>query len=525
MKRKPTARLTTEEVVEAFKKAHGNRYDYSRVEYTGYAVKVIIGCSDHGWFEQEANSHKSGRGCMKCGKANMASKHIIDHNSVIGKFKEVHGDRYDYSRVIYTGNRHKVTIGCSDHGWFEQSAGNHQSGTDCPECGKISRAENIRRLDTEMIVERFIQTHGNRYDYSRVVFKDGKKNVTIGCQKHGLFEQAPNNHSKGAGCPKCKGEANRDRCRYDQSKIIKSFKQAHGDLYDYSRVQYSGNTTKVTIGCPIHGWFEQIPKDHKRGIGCAQCGPSRCGKSRKVTLDNFIERSRKHHGDKFDYSLVDLEKNGMFDKIKIICPYHGVTLQLAHNHALGFGCKKCDAQRVGDMSKITHEQFIENSLKVHGNVYDYSKTKYTFSHEIVVITCKKHGDFEQQAKLHARGAGCSQCSQSRGERAIALWLKEKSIPYEVEKRFTDCLSPKGRTMKFDFYLPHYSALIEFDGHHHYREVEYFGGYTLQQVQQYDEVKNQYAKKKGMPLLRIPFFFIKDVPALLEQFLAQITAAA
>jgi len=101
----------------------------------------------------------------------------------------------------------------------------------------------------------------------------------------------------------------------------------------------------------------------------------------------------------------------------------------------------------------------------------------------------------------------------------------KAIQYEVEKRFRDCLSPKGRTMKFDFYLPHHNALIEFDGQHHYREVEYFGGYNLQQVQQYDEVKNRYVKKKGMPLLRIPFFSLKDVPALLEQFLNQITAAA
>ncbi len=312
--------------------------------------------------------------------------------------------------------------------------------------------------------------------------------------------------------------------RHGQEEVIAAFRKAHGDLYDYSMVQYSGNTIKVTIGCPVHGWFQQIPKDHKRGIGCTKCGPSRCGESRKITLDEFIKRSRKHHGDKFDYSLVDLVNNGIKDKVQIICPIHGSTLQQAYHHMTGFGCKKCDAQRIGDQRKLTRDQFIEKAVLVHGDTYDYSKTVYTHSKKKVLIVCREHGEFRQEASAHMWGKGCVQCSQSQGERAIALWLSNKAISYEVEKRFKDCVSPNHKTMKFDFYLPHHNALIEFDGHHHYREVEYFGGYNLKQVQQYDRIKNQYAKKKGMPLLRIPFFSIKDVPSLLKEFLRQAGTA-
>lgn len=391
--------------------------------------------------------------------------------------------------------------------------------------GSLS-TDKVRKngLNTETVIKRFVQTHGDRYDYDQTSFKGTTEKVSIGCRKHGQFEQSIYSHHSGQGCPKCRGEAAGDRNRYDEDKVIDFFKHAHGNLYDYSKVEYINNTTKVTIGCPIHGWFKQMPKSHKRGIGCAKCGPARCGKSRKVTLEEFIEKSKKYHGDRFDYSLVDLENNSMFDKVKIICPTHGVTLQIARNHANGSGCKKCDAQRIGDFHKISHDQFIENARKEHGDTYDYSKTEYKFAHDKVIITCREHGEFEQVASSHASGKGCPQCSQSQGERTIAMWLKEKSIPYEVEKRFKDCLSPKKRTMKFDFYIPNLNMLIEFDGHHHYQEVKYFGGVdNLKQVQQYDEIKNQYARKKGMPLLRIPFFSIKDIPVLLAKFLGHTVA--
>jgi hypothetical protein len=311
--------------------------------------------------------------------------------------------------------------------------------------------------------------------------------------------------------------------RHGQEEVIAAFRRAHGDLYDYTMVHYVNNITKVRIGCSVHGWFEQIPKDHKRGIGCAKCGPTRCGESRKVTLDEFIERSRKHHGDKFDYSLVDLVNNGIRDKVQIVCPVHGTTLQQAHHHMTGFGCKKCDAQRIGDQRKLTRDQFIEKALLVHGDAYDYSKVVYTHSKKKVLIVCREHGEFRQEASAHMGGKGCAQCSQSQGERAIALWLHRNSISYDVEKRFHDCLSPQGKAMKFDFYLSSHNVLIEFDGHHHYKEVEYFG-YNLATVQAHDHIKDAYAKKKGIPLLRIPFFSLKDVPSLLKEFLHQAGTA-
>lgn len=311
-----------------------------------------------------------------------------------------------------------------------------------------------------------------------------------------------------------------------QEDVISSFRQKHGNQYDYSKVNYVKSALKVIIGCSIHGWFEQTPKCHKRGVGCAKCGPSRCAKSRKLSLNEFIERSKKHHGDRFDYSLVDLENNGIRDKVKIICPEHGITYQQAYHHMNGFGCKKCDAKRTGDINRIDHDEFIRRCTAKHGNKYDYSKTSYSGSNETVCITCKQHGDFHMTAKFHSsRGYGCHKCWRSQGEHVIASWLDARGISYTNEHKFDDCLTPKGRKMKFDFYISSFNVLIEFDGEQHYYASDMFGGdESFERVKKYDVIKNQYAKRKGIRLIRIPFFKKSEIDKVLtSELLSQTTA--
>lgn len=373
-----------------------------------------------------------------------------------------------------------------------------------------------RSYTLEEILQQLKNVHGELYDYSRFKYSGNHRKAIIGCRKHGWFEQCVANHKSGHGCPTCCNEKKGKSIKLNQEMVLESFRAAHGDLYDYSRVNYSGNTTKVTIGCPVHGWFEQVPKSHKKGIGCAKCGPSRCAKSRKVTLDEFIRKSKTHHGDRFDYSLVDLKHSNIKNKVKIICPIHGVTHQQAYHHMMGFGCKKCDANRVGNMSRIDHNEFIKRCISKHGNKYDYSKTLYKGAYKTVCITCKEHGDFYMKATFHsARGYGCQKCWRSSGEHAISFWLDSHGFTYINEKRFNDCRSPKGFMMKFDFYLEQQNLLIEFDGEQHYVATDMFGGKEALAIRkQYDEIKDQYAKRKGIRMIRIPFSKKKNVGDLL-----------
>ena len=132
--------------------------------------------------------------------------------------------------------------------------------------------------------------------------------------------------------------------------IVKA-REVHGDKYDYSKVEYVNQLTKVCIICPTHGEFEQTPDSHLHGHGCPKC----VGKNK--TTEQFIEEAREVHGDKYDYSKTYY--NGAFKKVTIICPIHGEFWQKPTMHLIGQGCPKCSGK-----NKLTTEQFIEEAKKI-----------------------------------------------------------------------------------------------------------------------------------------------------------------
>lgn len=127
---------------------------------------------------------------------------------------------------------------------------------------------------------------------------------------------------------------------YNTEEIINKFKILHGDKYDYSKVEFFKTTIKVCIICPEHGEFWQEPHAHLKGQGCPKCGSIKRSKSKTLTTDVFIEKAKKVHGDKYDYSSSVYINNKT--KIKIICPIHGEFELTPNAHLQGRGCKKCN---------------------------------------------------------------------------------------------------------------------------------------------------------------------------------------
>ena len=128
---------TANKFIEDAKKIHGNKYDYSKVEYKGSKVKVCIICPTHGEFWQKPNSHLNGCGCPNCLKTKKMTT-----ESFIRKAKQIHGDKYDYSKVEYKNARTKVCIICPKHGEFWQIPCDHiNSKCGCPSCSQ-SHLEN-----------------------------------------------------------------------------------------------------------------------------------------------------------------------------------------------------------------------------------------------------------------------------------------------------------------------------------------------------------------------------------------------
>ena len=195
----------------------------------------------------------------------------LTEQQVLDKFEQVHGDTFDYSGVVYSGVGVKVKIGCRIHGVFEQTPAAHMKGQGCPTCGNILKGESRREGKAQTLIKEFKTVHGDTYDYSKVVYYSSKAKVLIGCKVHGVFEQSPQKHKSGQGCPKCGVTTVALSQTRTQEVAIKAFKGVHGLTYDYSLVQYVGSHTKVVIICPTHGEFLQEPHSHLKGNGCPEC--------------------------------------------------------------------------------------------------------------------------------------------------------------------------------------------------------------------------------------------------------------
>jgi hypothetical protein len=186
-------KLTTEEFITKAKQVHGDRYDYSQVEYINTKTKVIIICPEHGPFEQRPDNHINRKsGCPSC-----VGKNPYTTESFITKAKQVHGNRYDYSQVKYVNSHTKIVIICPEHGPFEQRPYHHLRGVSCFGC------DGSEKFTLSGFTEKSIQTHGNRYDYSQVKYVNNRTKVTIICPEHGPFEQTPYSHIRGCRCPIC----------------------------------------------------------------------------------------------------------------------------------------------------------------------------------------------------------------------------------------------------------------------------------------------------------------------------------
>lgn len=126
--------ITTEAFIESCKQTHKDYYDYSLTTYTGIDNKITIICPVHGQFEQQAYNHRSGKGCSLCGTIRSAAHKQKDLSSFIIKARTIHGDKYDYSKSVYTSAKEKITITCPAHGDFEQLVSGHLSGYGCKHC-------------------------------------------------------------------------------------------------------------------------------------------------------------------------------------------------------------------------------------------------------------------------------------------------------------------------------------------------------------------------------------------------------
>ena len=218
---------------------HGTTYDYSKVNYIGPHDKICITCRIHGDFWQTPACHIYDRnGCPLCGRDKTANKKRLSTEKFISKSKEIHGDKYDYSKVQYIKSNIKVCIICPSHGEFWQTPNAHTSrASGCPICGHNRTVEH-KTISHEIFISRSIGVHGTKYDYSKVEYAKSNIKVCIICPEHGEFWQTPTSHLSGNGCPKCGFKQTANKKRLSTDDFISRANAIHHGKYDYSKVNY-----------------------------------------------------------------------------------------------------------------------------------------------------------------------------------------------------------------------------------------------------------------------------------------------
>ena len=203
--------------------------------------------------------------------------------------RKVHGEKIDYSKAEYNGDKIPLTIICSKHGEFQQTPHNHLRGQGCPKC-KYEKLSLNQRSTTEEFIKKAKAIYGDNYDYSKVEYINNRTPITIICPIHGEFQQNPKVHLRGHGCQKC---SSRNK-PYTTEEFIGAANQIHHGKYMYDKVEYISAHQPIIITCPIHGDFPQQPCDHLQGHGCSKCNQSTLEKEvEKLLMGHDIEYVRQ----------------------------------------------------------------------------------------------------------------------------------------------------------------------------------------------------------------------------------------
>lgn len=341
----------------------------------------------------------------------------------------------------------------------------------------------------------------------------------------------------------------------------------HGETYDYSRIEYLNNHTKVEIVCPKHGSFHQTLKCHvDKQAGCPKCIKT------YTDAESFIQRATGIHGGLYDYSLVvyvDSNKT----KVRILCSSHGPFEVIPGNHITKkSGCPECSGTRMNtnlftkklyqiypsfphSLEKFCYVKATKKATfvcKEHGDylatpnmvlsgkggcpkccgrnktteeflaevrarqpelfgLCDYSQTNYLDTGHKITVGCSKHNLFRVSPSNHLRGQGCPKCNVSTGQLRVRSILESSRIQFEEEHTFQDLRGSSGTKFRFDFYLPDYKVAIEYDGLQHFQPVKWSSSWTdeqaqqeLEAIQQRDAIKTQYCLDHGIQLIRIKY---------------------
>jgi hypothetical protein len=406
-------------------------------------------------------------------------------DDVIIKFKDKHGDIYDYSKFEYINTHHKSIITCYTHGDFLQTPAKHISGRGCQKCGieknSYSNDEIIKKINS-VNSGKYKITYLDKYN------KVNNSHILIEC-KHGNRKIPISRFLLGQGCIYCSGK------KWNTIDLIEKLDNIYNGQYLYNDDFHKGKLLFPI--CKIHGKFKVNKDRHLSGRGCPKC-------SKYIKYDTIY--FREVLSKKFKNLILDnCDFNGVTNYVEVECKKHGLFKTKAYYLLGGYGCKICSNEE----KSYSNLEYIKKCVDKHPEI-DHSLVKYTSSKSKIILVCKKHGEFSQNAAYYLNSSkGCPYCQESKGEKRIRVFLEKINEDYiqeyKIENRY------------FDFFLPNKNLFIEFNGKQHYQPIKFFGGdEKFQKQKESDLEKNKKINDLNSRLLVIPYWKINNVEEILNE---------
>jgi very-short-patch-repair endonuclease len=343
-----TKGITTEEFIKRAKEVHGDTYDYSETIYKDRHLKVKIICKTHGLFEQCAKSHIYGSGCRECGFKKQGKNRKLTTEDFINRMISTYGEnKFDFTLTKYNSAKENIRFKCIKHNNIISKQALSCFDKFMDPCN-ICHRENVPLVEiktTEEFIQEAIKVHGeNRYNYDKVIYEKKSGKVTIICNEcQNEFKQAVHCHLDKNGCPICARKNTSIKNKSNTETFIEKAIKIHGNLYDYSLVEYKGVNGTVKIICKKegHGVFEQSCGHHLQNQGCKKCAIEKYSGTNKLSHDEFIKKALEVHGDKYDYSITKYINSDT--NIDVICKKnnHGIFTIRPDGFLDKGGCKLC----------------------------------------------------------------------------------------------------------------------------------------------------------------------------------------
>jgi hypothetical protein len=482
--------VTTGQWVAKALTVHGDTYVYTNTNYSGANKPITVTCRIHGAFTLKASKHLEGVGCKECS----IERQRNTLENFLSRAAKVHGNRYDYSLVEYKRLHDPVRIICREHGEFSQSAIKHLSGQGCKKC---NRGE-VWGIDEFKKKARLI--HGEKYNYNAVTYEKTNKKIKIICNAcKNEFDQSPNSHLSGSGCPYCGGS---------KKLSDNEFKELLLDAHDGEIVSidpYENMDTKITVRHTCGNEWKTTPlRLIHRMQGCPSCALD----ARRMTHEQFIERLDEMHNAEIT-PLEDYVHSKQAIRVRhLVC---GREWDTEPRIVMRYGCRDC----AYDALKTTPIEFDRRLASVHRGEIIALESYKTVRDEILFQHSCGHRWRAMPGDIIRRGTSCPACATSKGNKRIGQFLKDANIEFETEVRFETC---KNRVaLPFDFYIPALETLIEYDGEQHFKAIDFWGGERGLEERKYrDQIKNSWAMNNKKILHRIKYD--EDVEFRMRQIL-------